>query len=93
MRWGNGGVTGWPRRGGQRVIPDLTETGVVPADHMKSGLRRAGGGKRGETKSGNGAKNGKSTHVEMSPERNVRPVGANILRGSGAGEGVAPNIE
>src|ERR1700733_6606049 len=64
---GDGGVTGRPRRGGQRVIPDLAKTGVVPADHMKSGLGRAGGGECGETKSGNGTKNGKSTHVEIFP--------------------------
>jgi hypothetical protein len=54
---------------------------------MKSGLRRAGGGKRGETKSGSGTENGKSTHDAISPVANINPVSAIGSRRSGAGWG------
>src|ERR1700733_1701190 len=88
----HGGVMNRPRGGRKIVIPDLAETGVMPADHMKSGLRRAGGGERGEAKSGNGAENGKSTHDAISPVANINPVSAIGLRRSGAGWGGAPDM-
>jgi hypothetical protein len=59
---------------------------------MKSGLGRAGGGERGETKSGNGTKNGKTTHVEISPREKCLSRLRNRLCRSSAGEGVAPNM-
>src|SRR5665213_3009498 len=56
-----------PRRDRNRLVPDLAESGVVPADQAIIGPCRAGGGKRGQGNGGGGAKHGNATHGVMAP--------------------------
>jgi hypothetical protein len=53
------GVIPGIRRGRDALVPDLAEAGILPADQMIRGLRRARRGKCGESNAGDGAESKK----------------------------------
>src|ERR1700761_9246242 len=79
------------RRGRDRLVPDLAETSVVPADQIVVGLRRRGGGERGEGNGSGGAEHGNAKHGEWLLLGNVGWPATNFAEVLLAGRGDNPD--